>query len=324
MMPTLLISAVYPGILYINGHFAGELSADAPLIRPSASHGALLLDYRPMDDDYRPMVRRLVFSGGIPLAESVEAAQGIHCVIWPGGIVEIEISPEEYLPLRRVFSRSGFSFLLEGGREPKLQCEGRPLCTLPEGAEIPELHSLRDGIALLGTCTGGMYLATCDSRLRAVSGFLRAKEIALQEDGRICALVAPGDLVGHAAREEWQLTPAGLQLLSSQCSWEQGAPRWPRTPEETAIAAVEAATAGLEDEAEGYMLPRLRGQYPLRGIAERCDLCVKLKYAAPEGTPCIGLLRLEGENLARVEALRFRAVPSDRQEFPWQLEALDF
>ena len=324
MQPMLVLSAVQPGILHINGRFAGEISAAAPLLRPSASHGALLMDYRPFDDAYRPMARRLVFSGGKPMQESLEAAGGLSCVIWPGGIIEIELHPMEYLPSRQVFSHGGFSFMLEGGREPKLQCEGRQLCTLPEGASIPRLQTLRDGMALLGECTGGMYLATADPNLHAMTGFLRAKRIEITPDERIRATVAPGDTVGHASAEEWQLTPAGLQLHSSQCSWEHGSPRWPQTPEETALAAVEAAMAGLEDEADSYMLPRLREKQPLRDIAERCDLCVKMKYMPPDSGPCIGLLRLEGGSLARIEPLHFRAIHSDRREFPWQLEEIKY
>lgn len=324
MQPMLVFSAVQPGILHINGRFAGEISADAPLMRPVAPHGPLLLDYLSFGDAYRPMARRLVFSGGRPLPESMEAAERTNCVIWPGNIIEIEFSPMEYQPSRQVFSHGGFSFMLEGGPEPKLQCEGRQLCSLPEGAGMPELRSLQEGIALLGECAGGMYLATADHGLRSISGFLRAKRIKLLPEDRIRALVAPGDTVGHAAEEEWQLTPGGLQLLSSEFSWEHGAPRWPESPEDTAIAAVEAAIAGLEDEADNYMLPCLREKQPLREIGERCDLCVKMKYAPPNIGSCVGLLRLEGGNLARVEPLRFKAVHSGRREFPWQLEELEF
>ena len=324
MMPTLLLTAGEAGVICINGRFAGELSPDAPLIRPSASHGALLLDFRPFSDEHRPMMRRLVFSGGAPLADSVEAAGGLSCVIWPGGVIEIELIPTLYQPPRQVFSREGFSFMLEGGSEPKLQCEGRHFCSLPEGAEIPELRRMQGGILLTGKCRNGMYLACADGRLERVNGFLKAKEIEIQPDGHIFSTVAPGDSVGHAAREEWQLTPNGLQLLSSEFAWEHGAPRWPRTPEDTAVAAVEAAMAGLEDEAEGYMLPRLRESNPLREIRERCDLCVRMKYAPPGDTACVGLLKLEGGSLARVEALCCRAAPSGRQDFPWLLEALEF
>ncbi|MBQ4623869.1 MAG: hypothetical protein IJB51_04935, partial [Clostridia bacterium] len=38
----------------------------------------------------------------------------------------------------------------------------------------------------------------------------------------------------HAVLETWKLTPEGLILLSSEPAWSNGAPRWPKTPEETA------------------------------------------------------------------------------------------
>lgn len=324
MLPTLVFTAAQPGLLNMNGSFAGELSAEAPLIRPASSHGALLLDYRPMDDAHRPMARRIVFSGGMPLAESIEAAPGISCVVWPGGIIEIALSPMEYLPDRQVFSRGGFSFLLEGGPEPSLQCEGKHFCTLPEGAEMPELRNLRDGLALLGKCRDGRYLVTANARMQGVTGFLRAKELEAQEDGQIRALIVTGDIAGHAAREEWRLTPAGLELLSSIPVWEHGSPRRPQTPEETAIAAIEAAMAGLYDEAENYLAPSLRGFASLRSVSGDFDLCVRLKFPLPGLEDCVGLLKLEGGNLAKVSPLRFRAIPSNRADFPFLLDALDF
>lgn len=323
MMPMLVLSAAQPGILYINGRFAGELSPDAPLLRPAAAHGALLLDYRPMEDSCRPMVRRLVFSGGKPLIESIEAASGVNCVIWPGGIVEIELAPQTYFPTRQTFSLGGLSFLLEDAGEPRLSCANRELCSLPAGSQIPQLHSLRDGLALLGCCAQGMYLVTTDAGLQGVTGCLHAKEIEIQEDGRIRSLIAPGDIVGHAAREEWQLTPGGLQMLSRAFVWEDGMPRWPQTPEETAIAAVEAAMAGLDEEAEGYLLPGLRERNPLPVIAGCCDLCVPMKYAPPQATPSIGLLKLEGGSFAQVTPLHFRAVAVAGKPFPFLLEALE-
>ena len=270
------------------------------------------------------MARRLVFSGGEPLAESLEAAPGLHCVIWPGGSIELELSPAEYLPDRQAFSRGGFSFMLEGGREPVLQCEGRRLCALPEGAGLPELHSLRDSLALLGACQDGMYLLTADARMQGVTGFLCAKEIELRDDGGVRSLAAPGDLLGHAVREEWQLTPGGLMPVGRSPAWEHGAPRWPQSPEDSAIAAVEAALAGQDEEAEAYLTPRLRACAPLAGIGGRCELCVRMKYAPPDSAPCVGLLKLEGGSLARVSPLYYTAVPSGRQDFPFLLERLEY
>ena len=94
MQPTLVVSATHPGILYINGHFDGETCLDAPLIRPVGSRGALYLEYRPLSSIHLPMARKLVFSGGIPLPESVEEAENLNVILWPGNVSEVEISPQ--------------------------------------------------------------------------------------------------------------------------------------------------------------------------------------------------------------------------------------
>ena len=323
MQPTLIFTAAHSGILYLNGHFAGELSPDAPLIRPAAAMGALIMEFHPLSDELRPMARRLVFSGGAPLQDALEQAEGLSCILWPEGVTELELSPAPYELRRQSFSLDGFHFLLEEGAQPRLLCEGRQLTTLPPDAQPPELRRLRDCLTLTGKCRDGRYLICTDPALRGVTGFLQAQEIELQEDGRIRSLAASGDLTGHAVREDWQISAAGLQLLTATAAWEAGAPRWPQTPCETAIAAVEAEMAALHEEAEGYLSPTLRARNPLPEIAAACDLCIRLKYGG-SGTDAVGLLRLEGGNLARVTPLRFRAIPSECRSHPWQLDALDF
>ena len=94
MQPTLVLSAPHAGILTINGRFAGEISSDYPLLRPVGSQGAVYLDYRPLSGACRSMARKLVFSGGEPMQESVEAAEDLNVIIWPGGTVEIEFTPQ--------------------------------------------------------------------------------------------------------------------------------------------------------------------------------------------------------------------------------------
>lgn len=323
MQPTLVLSSTYPGILYINGAFAGEVSAEAPLMRPVGSRGAVYLDYRPLTNACRPLARKLVFSGGAPMQESCEDAENLNLVLWPGGAVEIEIAPASADPLRQQFQLAGHHFTLDG-ESLLLSCDGRRIGTLPEGAEIPELHPMSSGTALIGRCSGGKYLLTLDSACQGQTGFLRAGQLDMESDGRIRAVVSPTDLVGHATLETWKLTPEGLMLISSEPAWANGAPRWPKTPEETARAAVEAALAGLDAEAECYLSPALRSRMPLTDIREKCDLCVEMKYAPPSARPCVGLLRLEGSRMGRVSPLYFRAVPSGGPQSPFLIDEMDF
>lgn len=320
MQPTLILTAAHPGILYINGRFAGEISSEAPLMRPVGSRGAVYLDYRPLTNACRPMARRLVFSCGGPMAESVEEAEDLSIVLWPGGAVEIELQPRADAAASQRFSLAGHAFTLDAD-SLRLSCDGRHLSTLPEGAQPPQLHSLQGGSALIGRCAGGQYLVTADDSFRMQTGFLRARQLDVESDGRIRAVAAAADLVGHATLETWRLTPEGLMLISSEPAWAHGAPRWPQTPAETARAAVEAALAGLDAEAERYLSPALRSQFPLTGIRESCDLCLEMKYAPPDPRPCVGLLTLEGAHMARVRPLYYRASPSGGPQGPWQIDS---
>lgn len=322
MQPILAVSSNHPGILYINGHFAGEVCPDAPLIRPVSSRGALYLDYRPLSTACLSLARKLVFSGGVPLAESVEAAENLNIILWPGGVTEVEISPKDAHASPQQFQLNGHNFTLD--RETlRLTCDSHHLCTLPEGAEVPELHSMSFGAMLMGRCSGGKYLLVTDAGFRNQTGFLMASQIDIEPDGLIRAVASPSDLVGHATLESWRLTPEGLMLVSAEPALAEGAPRWPKTPEETARATVEAALAGLDSEMECYLSPAFRSHMPLAGIREKCDLCVEMKYALPDSRPCVGLLRLEGTRLGQVTPLYFRASPSGNAQIPYQIEEME-
>lgn len=317
MQPILALSASHPGILYLNGSFAGELSAAIPLMRPIGGRGAVYLDYRPFTNACRSMARRLVFSGGEPMAESVEENENLNVIIWPGGTVEVELIPEVRAAESLSFEFAGHHFTLEACR---LLCDGHPLGRLPEGAQLPEGRAFPEGIALLGRCSGGNYLFTCDPACTHQSGFLQARQLEMENDGRIRAVVSPGDLVGHARLESWRLTPEGLMLISSEPAWANAAPHWPQTPEETAIAALEAAMAGLDDEAERYLSPALRTKLSPAALRAMGDLCVKMKYAHPGARPCVGIVKLEGGRLARIMPLYYKASPSGGAQGPWQID----
>ena len=86
MQPMLAVTAPHPGLIYINGRFSGEVSREQPLLRPVCATGALYLDYRPLTNACRAMARRIVFSGGAPMMESIEAAEDLSSVIWPGNV----------------------------------------------------------------------------------------------------------------------------------------------------------------------------------------------------------------------------------------------
>ena len=199
----------------------------------------------------------------------------------------------------------------------RLFCDGTDICALPEGAEIPEAVVG----ALIGSCKAGKYLLTFDAAFHRPTGALTAKEIRLEGD-TVHAILDRGDLVGHGTLEIWQRSAEGLSPVSHESVWIDGSPRWPQSPAETARTFVEACLAGLDGEAEGYLAPALRQTFSKDAIRAACDLCVEMKYAPPNARPCVGLLKLIGGNLARVEAMAYSAIASGGVQGAYKLEEI--
>ncbi len=321
MQPTVICTARVPGMICLNGRFAGEASAERPLFAPVSPGGPLYLEYRPLSAPDGALARRIVFSNGAPLAASLADAEGLCCVAWPGGALEVEISP----PRRdeAVFSLEGLPCLLVRSEESVLTLNGVEIA-LPEGAGKPSLLRVPGAAALLGDIEGGgQYLAALTADLSAQTGLLTARRVDPVDGGMFSVVVAPGDSVGHGRLEQWLLDGNGLNRVSSEPVWSRGAPRWPSTAGETLIAAVEAALAGLADEAAGYLSPSLAASKPLDALAEVCDACVPMKYGLPDARPCAGLLKLENAHLATVRPLYCRAEETGDAQGPWRITSLE-
>ena len=321
MQPTVICTARVPGMIYLNGRFAGEASAERPLFAPVSPGGPLYLEYRPLSAPDGQLSRRIVFSGGAPLADSLADAEGLCCVAWPGGALEVEIVVPR--PVEEVFALEGLPCLLVRSQESVLTLNGLDIA-LPEGAGRPSLLRVPGAAALLGDIEGGgQYLAALTPDLSSQMGLLTARRVDYADDGVFSVAVALGDSVGHGRLERWLLDGNGLNRVSSEPAWSQGAPIWPATAEGTLIAAVEAALAGLTDEAEGYMSPALAATGPLDSIAKACDACVPLKYGLPDARPRAGLLRLENAHLATVRPLYCRAEETGGAQGPYTITSLE-
>lgn len=318
MQPNLVITAPESGMIYINGHFAGETGENRPLMRPINPTGAIYIEYHPLSSRFAPMARRMVFSGGFPLAESAEEAENVRIVCWPGLITEMELLPvESSMAMPLAFEAGGRNYVIDANG--RLMLGRHVLAQLPKDAGIPQWQNG----AMLGSCFGGMYLVATDPATGESSGFLQAKRIEIEDGGRIRAITDRKDTVGHGTLENWRLEAEGLRMISSESIWINSAPRWPVTALETVCAAVEAELAGLHGEAEGYLSPALRAKSPLKEIAERCDLCTEMKYALPEGRPCAALIRLEGGTMAKAEPLYYRVSTGGGMQGAYQIEELE-
>ena len=315
MQPMMVVASPVPGILYINGRFAGEISAARPAIAPVSPWGAIYLEYRPLEPGAAAMARKCVFSGGRLMTEGLEDAAGLFCMTWPGGVAEIELAPEAEAP--SPVTLGDRTALFKPGEGAYVEWAGRRV-PLPEDAEAPRLEAMAGFSMLRGTRRGsGEYLV-----LPMADGAATLEGQRIEFDGRdmLTNVVGADDLVGHGWLEQWLIDASGLSRVSSEPVWQHGAPRWPRTPEETLRAAVEAALAGQSAEANGYFAAAAARDDPLAAIGEVCDLCVPMKYAPPDARAAVGLARLENARCAVVRPLYYRVSPGGGLRGPWQID----
>ena len=320
MQPTIICTAPETGVIYVNGRFAGEAARERPLFVPICPSGAAYLEYRPLVGE-GSLARRVVFSGGAPMADGLAETPGLRCVAWPGGALEAEFALPD--AQSECFLLEGLPCALTRGEDCLLEINGLRLL-LPHGASRPQLLRLPGAVALTGEFTGGgQYLATLTADLGAQTGLLVAQRIDPVEAGLFSAIVDLGDSVGHGLLEQWLADGNGLNRVSSQSVWSCGAPRWPATAEGTMIAAVEAALAGQDAEASEYLNPALARDAPLAAIREVCDMCVPMKYGPPDARPRVGLLKAHGNRLAVVRPLYYTASPGGGRQGPWQIDGME-
>ena len=81
MQPTLIAASAVPGLIYVNGRLIGEVEEGRPQTLPVSPFGAVYLEHRPLGRSHLPMTQRVTFSGGKPVPESLEQAQGV-CWRW--------------------------------------------------------------------------------------------------------------------------------------------------------------------------------------------------------------------------------------------------
>ena len=322
MQPILSISAPAAGMVYINGRFAGEASAEAPLVMPVCAWGALYLEFRPLETGWASFARRLTLSDGRVLAQGL--ARDIYAVEWPGGVTEAElVPPRNVFPAhRQVRFDQGVSFALIEDEQPRLEVFGLQI-PLPEGAQLPELIRRDEQFFFVGDADSGRYLAAVSGSGPRLLGVITGAKIEV-EGGLVRVIVPQGDLVGHAQLETWRATENALVREECESIWESGAPRWPQTAEESAIAALEAAFAGRDSETEGYLAPQFGGILRLRDCIRDFSGCTALKYPLADGRAAVGLLHSLAPNFAHVVPLYYRAAMTGGAQGPWQIESLEF
>lgn len=324
MQTVLVIRSGAAGLIYLNGRMAGETDSDHPVTLPVSPFGALLIELRPFDAGLLPLALRLPLSRGIPLLSAPDSR--LCAALWPGGVIELELIPEK-LPSSvppRILARLGeVQFSYEESDPPRIRCEtpgSVHVHALPSCAELPSVTPMTGGFLLTGLCESGQYALILSPAADSVRLMLEGRNITLMEGGAIRLLRPMDDLLGRAALETWAETPAGWQITLSEPMWLTGGPKWPATPEETAIAAIESAQLGHAADASSFLAPLAACPDALSQAAQY-DGCTPLKYPLPGGETAVGLMKLEN-GLLRIVPAVYTAVQGGARG-GWQLTGLE-
>lgn len=315
----LIVSSDVPGALYLNGRFAGELTGEDELALPVAPRGPLFLEHRPLVAGYLPMARRLTLSGGRPVALS--DAEGVEVAAWPGGALEVLLTPEPRAAWGRVvYDENGIIIEMAGGRLNVVSGGARKSYPLPEGAFAPEVVRLPGAVCLTGACDGGKYLIALGDGIETPLLSASGREASVTPDGEARALEDLDDVVGHARLTRWALSDGRFTKVSVEHFWTRGAPKWPETPEDAALAALQAARLNLPDEARAYLAPGA-SLGALEAAAASAG-AVPLKYPLSDGRPAVGLTEIAGDWLATIRPVYYHASPLGGPQGIWRLDQL--
>ena len=321
MQPVLSVATETPGVIYVNGRMVGEADGDHAPMLPVSPYGAVIVEHRPFGGNHLPLCARLVFSAGEPVAASLAGQAGVSAICWPGGATELMLAP---FCLRGAEQAS-----LEGGLELRLRAEAGELfcrgaagcasCAVPCGAEMPSVHRMGGAIVLVGACPDGQYAVALDEGCRRVLFSDHAREAALRPDGTLNLLRALDDMPGHAQAETWLVGESMDAPLSVEPAWLDGGPRLPASPLDAALTAVRCAQLDEMDAAAACFDPATPCREALEAAAA-FDGALPLKYPAPNGEACVGLVKALGDNLIRVTAVPYRCAPGGPRG--WRLTEL--
>lgn len=243
----------------------------------------------------------LIAIGGRPAGEA--AAGEIVVPVAPRGAVYIEHRPmvNGYLPLTRRLTLSGGQIMPESVAD----LPGLSVVLWPNS--VAELGLSPEAIAPAAT--------------QAVKGTALDPAAVAMDDGSMRLIEPLGDTVGHARLTVFQPNGGAWVSAHTEILWAAGAPRWPTSPDETALAAIEAALLGLTEEASGYMAPGAAGQLDQLDLTHVIG-CTPLKHPDALGRTAVGLVRLVHGHLARVVPLYYAVAAIGGTQGTWRIRDL--
>lgn len=322
MPPTLVLIVSVPGMVYLNGRFAGEATPDRPLTLPVAPYGGLYIEFRPLVARFECQAFKAVLSGGQLMADSLANSAGIFALQWPGPVMEIEISA--FKPEIHLLTLENHPCLMVRSDKTRLFLNNLTL-TLPDGAEIPRIIHLDNIPMLMGNISnGGQYLMTFDRNFTHPTDTLIADQIDFSDALTLQALHLRRDRLNHGQMDTLKITPSGLEMLVSESFWPSGAPLCPKGPDDILLAGFEALLGCYDSEIESLFAPELFNRLPRSSIESYFDLCLPIRYMPADPRPCIGLMKLENAVCGRVFPLHGHLHATGNPKLPFQIDDIDF
>lgn len=313
-MPIVYATASIPGSLYIDGTPIATLE-ETPQRLSLGPEGAHLF-YAPHRAGFLPIAHKL--DGG--QAQDPSKWQGLKATIWPGGTVEIHLTP---LPAMRAapIASAGFS-----GGEANLYALGQIYLETPGGQSHPIGEGQQGGLhvtplghlAAFATGQKEEYLRIlapgADGQAQTLL-HIKGQQILLSAEGtRVRVKEAPLPGMQTGILREYVYQPSRASFLQQSVQAEEGEPSI--TLEMAPYAMVSAILAGQMDQALALLTPSLRSvvdETTLTAFLGPFDRCVQARHTPTmAGVQTLALLRPQGDaHIARV--LAFEVLLQDGQ-----------
>lgn len=330
-VPVLVITSALPGILLVNGQWAGE-AGDAPValpVSPGGIHRLALIPYGCQP----PLAARLAFEGAHLLDEP-----GLECVRATGrssGVWEILLEPpppadtsgampREVSTLRvddicfTLLDYSGLALAVEDLRAEKL-LRVYTLDGLSSG-KLSRLSAPEGFAEMRGKSGAGERVLLFDTSGKMLLDVTADSVIVDGGTGGVLASTALDDAAGHIVRKAYAWSAETGYDESRKI--ERSADRVPSTPQDAALAICQALALGLNDEADAYVSSELRAQLEggrLRHYLGPFERCAAGGVAGGDEV-CVELFQQTSPRITSGRLYAFRAVRQPDEQSVYKID----
>ncbi|MGI6706013.1 MAG: hypothetical protein ACOX6S_07045 [Clostridia bacterium] len=333
MPTLLLRSSGIPGLIKMNDILVGEITQDIrqriPI--PVSATGACFISFIPLvgcEDrgNYLPVTRKFIFhQGRLVIPDPMDFWDNIALLEWPGNIYEVTVSPL-YIPypplctsipetidqaagdfngddreeIATVFIDNCLHVVIEDPTSDRLLFHYTPLF----GKDSAHLY-LKDmtgkglsDLVLRGPVDDQAEFITViswiDGEYRVLLD-VYGNSIDISDDfpGKVRVLQRLEDTCRHDVSNTYTFDGKVFGLSKADILWLSGEPSWPKSPQNTVKAFLDAVKLNLEQEAMGFLSHSCRNRMPYReikGLLGEFEGWHELDFPHPAySTPHIGL-----------------------------------